>query len=267
VDAERMSVEMAVQCDLLRDIFANPFRALPAIDRAWLGWRRGVVRELARVAYEERRLPEGTLDPARLSVLADALEDAGCTDPELLGHLRGPGPHVRGCWAVDLVLGKSLGHVRRPFPLRRENSVALTFALCPECLAKYRALRHNPACQYWLNIEPSCTLEWPDERPKDFYVRHDARHRQCALCILRLVDARTHLWQEGVLPEDLCELWDEARQAIPDWPGFRRLSLDAAQIRSLDACAEELEDLARGPQRTIENFLRRAKRQWQRWFS
>ena len=43
----------------------------------------------------------------RLPLLADALEDAGCTDADLLGHLRSPGPHVRGCWAVDLVLGKS----------------------------------------------------------------------------------------------------------------------------------------------------------------
>jgi hypothetical protein len=43
----------------------------------------------------------------RLPVLADALEDAGCADADLLGHLRGPGPHVRGCWAVDLILGKS----------------------------------------------------------------------------------------------------------------------------------------------------------------
>jgi hypothetical protein len=51
-------------------------------------------------------MAEGTLDPARLTVLADALEDAGCTDADLLGHLRSPGPHVRGCWAVDLVLGK-----------------------------------------------------------------------------------------------------------------------------------------------------------------
>ena len=44
--------------------------------------------------------------PARLSLLADALEDAGCANADLLGHLRGEGPHVRGCWAVDLVLWK-----------------------------------------------------------------------------------------------------------------------------------------------------------------
>jgi hypothetical protein len=62
---------------------------------------------LARAAYWYRLLPSGHLDPARLAVLADDLEDAGCTDPDLLGHLRGPGPHVRGCWAVDLLLGKA----------------------------------------------------------------------------------------------------------------------------------------------------------------
>ena len=61
---------------------------------------------LAQTAYEERVLPGGHLDPARLAVLADALEEAGCTDAEILDHLRGPGSHVRGCWALDLVLGK-----------------------------------------------------------------------------------------------------------------------------------------------------------------
>jgi hypothetical protein len=55
------------------------------------------------VAAEERSGPEGHLDRARLAVLADALEDAGCTDREILCHLHGPGVHVRGCWVVDLV--------------------------------------------------------------------------------------------------------------------------------------------------------------------
>jgi hypothetical protein len=57
--------------------------------------------------YEERDLPSGHLDAARLGVLADMLEEAGCSDPQLLGHLRSPGPHVRGCVAVDAVLGRS----------------------------------------------------------------------------------------------------------------------------------------------------------------
>jgi hypothetical protein len=94
------------QVATLRDIFANPFQSAPTVAPMWLAWHGGTVAQLAQVAYNERRLPEGTLDPARLAVLADALEDAGCTDAELLGHLRGPGPHVRGCWALDRILAR-----------------------------------------------------------------------------------------------------------------------------------------------------------------
>jgi hypothetical protein len=97
---------LPIRALLLRDIFRNPFRAGPEIDSVCLAWQGGTVARLAQAAYDERQLPEGTLDPARLAVLADALEDAGCTDTELLGHLHSPGPHVRGCWALDAVLGK-----------------------------------------------------------------------------------------------------------------------------------------------------------------
>jgi hypothetical protein len=89
------------QAALLRDVF-NPFRTV-SFDPAW---RTPDVVALAEAAYQERTLPSGTLEPARLAVLADALEDAGCADKEVLAHLRGPGPHVRGCWVVDLLLGK-----------------------------------------------------------------------------------------------------------------------------------------------------------------
>ena len=61
---------------------------------------------LAQAAYDLREMPAGTLDAFRIAVLADALEEAGCDNADLLNHLRGPGPHVRGCWAVDLILGK-----------------------------------------------------------------------------------------------------------------------------------------------------------------
>jgi hypothetical protein len=57
------------------------------------------VPRLVRGIHEERAFD-------RLAVLADALEEAGCADADILSHLRGPGPHVRGCWVVDLLLGK-----------------------------------------------------------------------------------------------------------------------------------------------------------------
>jgi hypothetical protein len=106
----RQAAEGRAQADLVRDILGNPFRRtrVPApARRAWLAWGGGVVRRLALAAYERRKLPEGALDPSRLAILADALEEAGCTDAELLAHLRSPGPHVRGCFALDLVLGES----------------------------------------------------------------------------------------------------------------------------------------------------------------
>ena len=69
-------------------------------------WLTSNVVGLARAAHEERVLPAGTLKPVRLAILADALEDAGCDNADILRRLRGPGPHVRGCWVVDLLLKK-----------------------------------------------------------------------------------------------------------------------------------------------------------------
>jgi hypothetical protein len=89
-------------CPLFRDIFGNPFRPVAIFP----AWKSQTVVSLAQAAYEQRELPAATLDPTRLAVLADALEDAGCTQAGILNHLRGPGPHVRGCWVSDLLLGK-----------------------------------------------------------------------------------------------------------------------------------------------------------------
>jgi hypothetical protein len=89
-----------ILADLLRDLFGPlPFRPV-AVDPAWLAWNGGTIPALARAVYDEHAFD-------RLPVLADALEEAGSASPDLLDHLRGPGPHVRGCWAVDLILGKS----------------------------------------------------------------------------------------------------------------------------------------------------------------
>jgi hypothetical protein len=89
--------ERRFQCDIVRDIFGNPFR-LPIADSAWM---KPQAIELAKTIYHDRAFK-------RLSQLADLLEEAGCTNSEILRHCREPGPHVRGCWVVDVLLGKSL---------------------------------------------------------------------------------------------------------------------------------------------------------------
>jgi hypothetical protein len=84
------------QVDTIRDVVGNPFRPVtfsPA-------WRTNTVLSLARTMYESR-------DFSAMPILADALQDAGCDNDDVLSHCRGAGPHVRGCWVCDLVLGKA----------------------------------------------------------------------------------------------------------------------------------------------------------------
>jgi hypothetical protein len=88
----------SAHCHLFREIVSNPF-ATPQLDPAILAWNGGTVRRLAQSMYDERRFDA-------MPILADALEDAGCTDNAVLEHCRGKAPHIRGCWAVDLLLGK-----------------------------------------------------------------------------------------------------------------------------------------------------------------
>jgi hypothetical protein len=84
---------------LAREIFGNPFRPV-VIDPSWLAWNHGALVKMAQAIYDERAFH-------RLPVLADALEDAGCTTYYLLEHCRQRGFHARGCWVVDLLLGKA----------------------------------------------------------------------------------------------------------------------------------------------------------------
>src|SRR5262249_44669511 len=91
--------EQGFHCSLLRELVGPlAFRAV-AVNPAWLRWNYGTVLSIARRIYEERAFYD-------MPILADALEDAGCTDAALLDHLRSAGEHVTGCWAVDLVLGR-----------------------------------------------------------------------------------------------------------------------------------------------------------------
>jgi hypothetical protein len=81
---------------LIQDIFGNPFRPV-AFDPAW---RTSTAIALVQQMYDSR-------DFNLMPILGDALQDAGCVSADILDHCRGDGPHVRGCWVVDLVLGKT----------------------------------------------------------------------------------------------------------------------------------------------------------------
>lgn len=101
LQAERASNAVLVNC-----VFGNLIQST-ALSESWHSWHDGVIPKMAQEIYNKRELPSGALDLTRMSVLADALEESGCDNQEILDHCRGDGPHVRGCWVIDLVLGKS----------------------------------------------------------------------------------------------------------------------------------------------------------------
>jgi hypothetical protein len=95
--AEGNPVDGVTQSRLLCDIFGNFFRPITLNPLHWLTPK---VVALAQTIYVDRVFD-------RLPILAVGLEEAGCTDQAILDHCRGPGPHIRGCWVVDLILGKN----------------------------------------------------------------------------------------------------------------------------------------------------------------
>jgi len=84
---------------ILREIFGNPFQWKSA-DPNWLAWNAGAVRSMAQMVYDNDSFQ-------LLPILADMLEEAGCTDFDVLRHFRNLDCHVRGCWALDLLLDQA----------------------------------------------------------------------------------------------------------------------------------------------------------------
>ena len=97
---KRWNEEAIKQADIVREIILHPDRPSPTVKPSWLAWNNGAIRKMVPSIYDARAFD-------RLPLLADALEDAGCTDADILAHCRGGGEHVRGCWVVDLLLGKA----------------------------------------------------------------------------------------------------------------------------------------------------------------
>ena len=97
IEDERKRAQ-ALLADLLREIIGNPFRCCE-VPPFWLQWNDGTIGKISQGIYDEHAFDT-------ISILADAVEEAGCDNAEILGHLRGSGPHFRGCWVVDLLLGR-----------------------------------------------------------------------------------------------------------------------------------------------------------------
>ena len=96
--SEFSSPQFGVGVFLIHELFGDPFRTV-GVNPAWLSWNEGAIVHLAQEMYE-------ATDFRRMPALADALQKAGCDDVTILHHCRGSLVHVRGCWVLDLLLGK-----------------------------------------------------------------------------------------------------------------------------------------------------------------
>lgn len=96
---DAVAAERKKQCEVLRDIFGNPFAPAPAIEPVWLGWNQRAIPQMAALMYREHSFQQ-------LPKLAEWFTLAGFKDAGVMEHCRGRAPHVRGCWLIDLILGK-----------------------------------------------------------------------------------------------------------------------------------------------------------------
>jgi hypothetical protein len=96
---ERRVEESNVQASFLHDLFGPMLFNTMTFDPSWRTWHDSTVPKIAQTIYDDRHFQD-------LPILADALEKAGCSSADILNHCRSEGPHVRGCWVVDLILGK-----------------------------------------------------------------------------------------------------------------------------------------------------------------
>lgn len=117
------------------------------------------------------------------------------------------------------------------------------FKLCDDCLERYRKLKHYPESSYYLSILPELpTLIFGDEHPEGGLkaVNHN---NQCKDWFHCLFAARNCLWEHGVILDQHKIFWGEAQKLIPDWPGFKRFTLNSDQMVSYQACHEECEEI------------------------
>jgi hypothetical protein len=164
----------------LRDVVGNPFRPV-AVDPAWLSRNDCNVVRVADSVYASRDFRE-------LPFLADALEDAGCADADILGHCRGPGPHVRGCWVLDLFSEAPRRFALRAASPEEEEGPPPAAApplrpgdwLCPACQAHNFARRDT--CLRCQRPRPKPQLREGDWLCPVCHAHNFARRQTCHHC-------------------------------------------------------------------------------------
>lgn len=117
-----------------------------------------------------------------------------------------------------------------------------TFRLCPDCLALYRAIRLDPAARIAPNLIPFASIIWSDEH-QPFREGALDGHEMCKHTLIILTSVRKNLWRTGQMAPELQPFWRQAMELLPDWPGFQRLTLTAEQLKYLDACEEETDEM------------------------
>jgi hypothetical protein len=114
------------------------------------------------------------------------------------------------------------------------NNESYSFMICDELALRLRALRFDPNAEPQTCILPLASIfwhdEWPDGRPR---IRC---HDECDHAFLRLVAARAEFWRSEQIPTNFQALWDQAKEIIPDWPGFERMFITEDQRRAIAEC-------------------------------
>jgi hypothetical protein len=116
--------------------------------------------------------------------------------------------------------------------------MSFKFTLCPDCLPKYRTLQYDPKAQFGPCLIPFDSIVWADEQIPATE-RPLFGHDTCLHSLMRLMLARKQLWRTGQIEASLQQIWREAHEILPNWPGFRRLTLTTEELRALDLCEEE----------------------------
>ena len=118
------------------------------------------------------------------------------------------------------------------------------FTLCAHCAAQFQALCFDPQAAIHSVLMPYGSIVWDDELPPR-EEREFLHHRECNLSMIRLIGMRKQLWLSGSKAEPEHPVWQQARALIPNWPGFKRLTLNRKEWEALKFCQEETDDLVK----------------------